>query len=597
MAIAASTQPVEKSKRDRYLALHGQLKTDRSSFDGHWKEIARVVRPRRTRFTKTKGKEGSENGRHQDIIDSTATTSSRTLASGLHAGLTSPARPWFRLTTPNPQLAEHPSVKPWLHEVTTRMLTVMQRSNLYNALPILYQDVADFGTAAMGVYKDDETVFRCYAYPIGSYAVATDRRGRVSVFAYETTLTVLQLVQEYGGEEGLPVAPGDEPDLAKFSRQVQDAWRDGNHQHTVEVCWLVQPNERYDAERLDARRWPFSSCHFEVGGQQADRQVLGLLREAGFNRFPILVPRWDVTSHEDSYGTDCPGMTALGDIRQLQSQQKIKGKALEKIVNPPLQGPTSLMTQTVSLLPAAMNFVDVRENQQGIRPVHDVTLPIGDLGLDIQQVQQRIKEVYYVNLFLMLAATDGVRGQQPLTAREVDERHEEKLIMLGPVLERLKDEVHDPLIDLVWEFMMERSRTDPEHPMIPETPEVLDGVDLPAEYESILAQAQRLVEKPKLDALANAVLMLMSAAPQVASEVGAKLNFMDFIDAYAEVLGVDPRLIRSDDEARAILQQMAEAQARQAQAEQMEREAKSMASLSKASLEGDTALRRLMGGA
>jgi predicted nucleotidyltransferase len=91
--------------------------------------------------------------------------------------------------------------------------------------------------------------------------------------------------------------------------------------------------------------------------------------------------------------------------------------------------------------------------------------------------------------------------------------------------------------------------------------------------------------------------MLMSAAPQVASEVGAKLNFMDFIDAYAEVLGVDPRLIRSDDEARAILQQMAEAQARQAQAEQMEREAKSMASLSKASLEGDTALRRLMGGA
>jgi hypothetical protein len=33
-----------------------------------------------------------------------------------------------------------------------------------------------------------------------------------------------------------------------------------------------------------------------------------------------------------------------------------------------------------------------------------------------------------------------------MTAREVAERHEEKLLQLGPVMERLQDELLDPLI-------------------------------------------------------------------------------------------------------------------------------------------------------
>jgi len=44
-----------------------------------------------------------------------------------------------------------------------------------------------------------------------------------------------------------------------------------------------------------------------------------------------------------------------------------------------------------------------------------------------------IRQAFYADLFLMMAESD----RREITAREIDERHEEKMLMLGPVLERL----------------------------------------------------------------------------------------------------------------------------------------------------------------
>jgi len=48
---------------------------------------------------------------------------------------------------------------------------------------------------------------------------------------------------------------------------------------------------------------------------------------------------------------------------------------------------------------------------------------------DLAEVQGRVKEAFYANLFLMLAESD----RREITAREIDERREEKMLMLGPV--------------------------------------------------------------------------------------------------------------------------------------------------------------------
>ena len=87
-----------------YQQLRGQLFAERATFDAHWRELGDYYLPRRMRFWVTDRNKGDK--RNQHIIDSTARFAARTLQSGLHAGLTSPARPWMRLSTPDPELAE-----------------------------------------------------------------------------------------------------------------------------------------------------------------------------------------------------------------------------------------------------------------------------------------------------------------------------------------------------------------------------------------------------------------------------------------------------------------------------------------------------------
>lgn len=74
--------------------------------------------------------------------------------------------------------------------------------------------------------------------------------------------------------------------------------------------------------------------------------------------------------------------------------------------------------------------------------------------MDIREIQERIKIAMYENLFLMISQSD----RREITAREIDERHEEKLLQLGPVLERLNDEVLDNLIDRTFSIMVRRSK-------------------------------------------------------------------------------------------------------------------------------------------
>jgi len=558
------------TKRERYERLRSALKSDRATFDVHWRELADFFFPRRTRFWTGDRNKGDK--RNQNIINSTGRFAARTLQSGLHAGLTSPARPWMKLTVPDQELASHPPIKEWLRSVTERMLVLFSVSNTYNVLPIVYGDMGVFGTAAMAVLEDTRDLFRVYQYPLGSYYLATDARGLVSTFVRDYQFTVRQVVEQFGLQED-----GRTIDWSPISRTVKDQWTQGNYEAPVDCCWIVQPNTDYRRDRLAAKYLPFTSCHFEVG---TDERVF--LRESGFRTFPIMAPRWDITG-EDTYGTDSPGMTALGDNKQLQIMERYKGKAIIKMVDPPLVGPQSLRSQKTSILPGDVTYVDVREGMQGLRSVHEVNLRIDQLAMDIDRVEYRIKRAFYEDLFLMLATSDPIRGAQPPTAREIEERHEEKLLALGPVLERTNDELLDPLIDRVFSLMA-------THNLLPTPPQELEGVDLKVEYVSILAEAQKLVGVVGQDRFLQSTLPLTEAYP----EIREKINIMQVVDNYADMLGVDPRTIRPTEEAE---QRVAAAQQQQQQmldAQQAQTIAKAAKDASGAKMGQDSALDRLV---
>ncbi len=559
-----------ETKRKRADALYQSLLGDRVTFEAHWRELADYFLPRRPRWWSGDRNKGDR--RNQNIINNTGTLATRTLQSGLHAGLTSPARPWMKLTLVDHDLLGYGSTREWLHDTTERMLALFTVSNLYNVLPIVYGDMGLFGTGAMAILEDADDIFRCYAYPLGSYVLGMDRRGKLCTFGRVYELTVRQVVEEFALADN-----GRDIDWTKLSTTVKREWDAGRYETPIEVCWMVLPNVDANPERLASKYLPFASLYWETGAQQPV-----FLRESGFRLFPVMAPRWGITG-EDTYGTESPGIDALGDCKQLQIMERRKGQAISKMVDPPLQGPSALRQQKTSLLPGDITYIDVREGTQGLRAIHEVNLNLEHLGRDIQAVEYRIKRSFFEDLFLMLATIDPYRGASPPTAREVEERHEEKLLALGPVLERTNDELLDPMVDRVFDIMIAAGK-------VPPPPSEIQGRPLKPEYISILAQAQKMVGVGTQDRFMTTLIPTMEVFP----EVRAKVKIHQIIDNYADMLGIDPHALRDTEEAERMNAEQAQAEAAAAGAQQAKDLAQAMKAGSETKMGQDSALDRIV---
>lgn len=578
------THYATETKREQLDRMRGQLELERSSFVSHWRELGEFIKPRRPRFTLSDRNKGDR--RSQSIVDSTATLAARTLRSGMMSGITSPARPWFKLSVQDPALREDEQVKLWLAEVTKRMHDIFLRSNLYKSLPTLYDDMGTFATGAMLVEETfNGKTIHTTVVPVGSYMIATDDEGKVNTFIREFGMTVRQLVGKFGKKDGMGRLLMEEPDFwDNFSQQVKDHWTNGRKDTWVDVVHAIDPNPDFNPEKLASKYKAFRSCYYERGAQQGSINYAmpennKFLRESGYDYFPVLAPRWETTG-EDSWGTSCPGMEALGDVKQLQKGERRGMQAIEKSVNPPLVGPTALRTVKTSLLSGDVNYLDEREGQKGLRPVHEVKPNTRELEDKQAQVRARIRRAYYEDLFLMLA-TDP--RSQPPTAREIEERHEEKLLALGPVLEQLNQDLLDPLIDITFDIML-RQR------LIPPPPQALSGATLKVDYISVMAQAQKLVGLAGME-------RFMQFVGQLGSQTG-DLSHLDVVDIdeliveYADMLGVPPKVIRAIPQIKAIREARLQAQQAQARMAQIQAGATAARDLAAADMDGDNALTR-----
>lgn len=513
--------------------------------------------PRAGRYTVTDRNRGDK--RHNNIYDSTPTRALRILAAGMQGGITNPSRPWFRLTTSDPNLAEYASVKEWLDKVARLMRLIFERSNTYRTLHTLYGELAAFGTAATIVADDFDTVLHHHALTVGEYAVSTSEKGAVNTIYREFQMTVGQAAERFGED--------------KLSRASRDLYTRGNLDAWITICHAIEPRRGRDYRKQDNRNMPFRSCYFEAGSDNAeDGQFLS---ESGFREFPALAPRWE-TVGGDIYG-HAPGMDALGDIKQLQHEQLRKGQGIDYQTKPPLQVPVALKNHDVDTLPGGLAYVDQTGPQNAIRSMFDVNLNLQHLLEDIVDVRARINQIFYVDLFLMLA-NDTRSGT---TAREIAERHEEKLIMLGPTLDRLNTELIMPLVDLTFSKIV---RAD----LLPPPPEELQGSDLRVEFVGLLAQAQRAVGLGAVDRL----LMTVGTIAQAKGDpsVWDKVDTDQAVDKYSDMLGVDPDLIVADDRVAFIRQQRADQQAAMQQAAAMPVMAEAAKKLSETDTESKNAL-------
>jgi hypothetical protein len=511
----------ELKKKKRYQARHQSLILERSSWLRHWLDIASYTLPRRQRYD---AESNTQRGNKQNnkINNNTATRAARILASGMMAGITSPAKKWFRLVHPDPQMMESGAVKAYYSELEKRCMFILSRSNFYRALSTMYLDLGVFGVSPLLIEEDDEDIIRCKVYPVGSYCLAQDHKGRINCIYYQARLSTEQMVLKFG--------------LENLSTTVQRSWKKGNNDELHSVIYAIEENLDRENGKADSKGMKYRSIWYEDAGPNQD-----ILAEGGFNEFPVIAPRWS-TVGEDVYA-ECPGMDALPDNKGLQHLERRVLQAIGKIVAPPMKAPAAMREQRISLVEGDVSYY---EGDGGVfEPAYVVdprAIPVTEDKIRLHE--QRINSTFMADLMLMVA--NSPRATK--TAREVDELHEEKMLQLGPVLEGLEDNldrVFDRLIGIMTRGLL-----------MPEAPEILEGSEIQVEYMGMLSQAQKLIGVAGIERGMAFITEMSQFDPSIMD----KADLDQAVDMYWEMVGADQSIIRPDDQVAKIRAERAEAE-------------------------------------
>lgn len=522
--MAADNRPARRVYLDRWAELKQPLEEIRPM----WRDINELIDPMRGRFlsgqTHEQGRRKHEQ-RYRRIISSEGAFAKRTLESGMMAGITSPARPWFTLSTGIPELDEEPTVMAWVFDVRQLLLDVFAESNFYRAIRPVYGSLGSYGTSVLYIMPNFDNVIWCYAAEAGEYALDVDSLSSVSTCYRQDRMKVHQLVERFGVEA--------------CSRKVRDLWQRKKLNDAFDILHVIEPRAHSPHRGAPNQRMPWRQAYLELDCEEGHQ---GILREDGFEERPFMAPRWEPGN--EPYSTS-PGMLSLGDVRELQTLRRRRAQGIDKMVTPPMTGPASLKNQPKSLLPGGVTYVEGGASGQRFEPAYQVNMGLQFVGEVITEVKAAIREAFFADLFMMLSLSD----RREITATEVAERHEEKLLMLGPVMESVQTELLTPVVDRVFAIAMRAG-------LIPEPPPQLQGMSLTVRYTSLLSQAQQLVGIGPVERLLGASSALAAVAPDIMD----KINTDQVVDELSRMLGTPPDMVRSDAEAAKIRQARAQAQ-------------------------------------
>ena len=510
-----------ESRRSELEVAYNQMKAD-------WQELADYFLPRSVRFlvrhvNKTPAK-------NKKIKDSATLKAVRNFSSGMMSGATNPATNWFRIRIKNYDMKYDWAVKKWCNIVETTIKDVFNASNFYEKLPAAYKQLGVFALSTISLESDVDTIMRAKLLPIGSYRYAQNEKGQVDTMCRVYMETAKNLYTKFGEEN--------------VSEAVKNCIKTKKFEQLFEVVHFVEPNAEYMPDSVWAKNKKFISVYYEVEGDK-DK----LLSKSGFDKFPYVVFEAEVNG-EDVYPTECCGVNALPDAKQLMAMVVDEGKIVKKIGSPQLKGPAELKNKKLTDQPAT--FTENNQNGDGLQPVYQVPpAVVQPLEALLEAKRQSIYESFFNDLFAMILNTAD-RGR---TATEVNELKEEKMTLLSPILEQ----IHSGLKTVMeWIFTECMSRR-----VIPAPPAQIHGGELEIEFVSMLAQAQKA---QKISAMERFSTFTINLAQAIDPMLVKKLNGAKIIDDYADYVNINPeQVIPTED-----VDKMREAQAqKQEQAEQM----------------------------
>ena len=527
-----------------------------------WREIRDFLQPWRGVFPGDKPK--SAYRKDAKLYDGTGFDAVSVLAAGIMYGLTPRSRPWYRLGLEDPDLSEYAPVRTYLDKAQEVLYAGFAKSNIYNCFHSMYSEIGPFGTGCMSMLPDYHNLYHCKTFTTGTYAVGVDARGGVNQFARKMKMTPMQMAEQFG--------------YAALDRETKKKVDKRDTKSEVDVCHFVEPNYEQIVGSPWSMHMPFREWYW-VAGTKSNVN----LEVNGYNEFPFYVPRWDVVD-DACYGYG-PGWYALVESKTLQLMSEDVLVALEMVIKPPMVASTETVKKGINQIPGGVIISDDNNPNKHVMAAYQINPDFEKIEAKCEQIRQVIKRRFFADLFMMLDSLD--KGQ--MTAREVIERAQEKMTLLGPATERFQFELLNPVIDRAFAIANRAN-------LLPPPPLMLQGRDIKVEYISPLAQAQKMAG---LSAIEQYMAFAGNLMAMGFMRVANRIDEIKVIDKYGDMLGVPQDLQRSDEE----MAQIEEQQAQQQQAMQMAEMAKAAApataaakNLATSPIEGNNALTALIGG-
>lgn len=495
-----------------YLRMQVKQKFDNSGARAAWIEWGGWTLPHRIKFMLSQ-EDGERTNKH--IVDPTHLLALRSYVAGFLEGNTSASRPWYRITHEDPDINSYPENREWLDVYTNRTLSVLNKSNFYNAAGAFYYDFGVFNTGAHYIEELPNGQLHFHTLEPGSYYLLNNGLGIANVMVREFDLTVKALVDTYGKKD-----KKGNYDWSNFSSNVKKMYNDGNYTTKISVVQVIKENENFDINQPMVglnRQW--ISLTYELGGPGGqyyqDGQEFGFsaaqdenadvyLRKSASKRKPFIVGRSDAGNNFE-YGQKGPTSDALGLIKSLNKKAIGKDIALDQMVKPTLQGPASLRKSYISNAPNSYVPLDAASySQGGLKPVFEISPAIATLNADVNDLRNQVERLYYADYLLYLT-----RNPKTRTATETNAVIQEQQLIIGPNLQSLNWTYNTPLIEFVMSFVLD------EDPYLPPAPEGLQGEWLHTDFISVFAQAQKAADLPAIDRYIGMIANVGQLRPEI----------------------------------------------------------------------------------
>ena len=520
-------------ERSRHLVRTAQtLKTDRSTFETHWQDIADVFRPSQVPFTGDKMPQAGEK-RTSKMYDAAPPLALERFAAVLEALLSPRNQIWSKLATTDDEFQDDVEVQRYLDAVNKILFRVRYRpaSNMASQLAESYLNLGSFGTQALYVGDDVGNAVTYRSCGLHNLLIDEDAFGRVNQVFRHYTFTAQQAMQAFvGAKQG---AAKDEA-WAKMPQSLRTAY-DNKAPTKFPFMHAVVPREQVDAQRLDYRGMPLASVDVFMGDGS-------IVDEGGYRVMPYCVSRYTKNS-EEVYGRS-PAMLVLPGVNMLNRMKKAVVRGAEQQVDPPLMTMDDAMAP-FNLESGAMNYGTLNEQGEPTVRAFDHKADVR-LGAELMAMERKdIQDAFLLDVFQVMM------NSPQLNMLQLMEIAKEKAALLGPMMGRQQSELFGPMTEREIDILTAAG-------ILPPMPEALinAGAEVTIEYLSPMSLAQRAETGVSIMRTLEAVIPLT----QTEEGKGALrvFNIEETVRELASINNYPAKAMRSEEDVAALDEQAAE---------------------------------------